>query len=99
MKVKVDDAGFTKLKRKVDSINNSIIIEYVDSLCSYTIVSSEEIHDSLTNGHVEYVVEVSLPRVKIGDYTIWAYAYGDMKPLTHQGASLGCTRRTGIPTE
>ena len=31
MKVKVDDAGFTKLKRKVDSINNSIIIEYVDS--------------------------------------------------------------------
>lgn len=97
MKVKVDDAGFTKLKRKVDSINNSIIIEYVDSLCSYTIISSEEIHDSLTNGHVEYVVEVSLPRVKIGDYTIWAYAYGDVNTTHTPGSFLGVYKADGYP--
>lgn len=96
MKVTVDDAGFTKLKRKVDSINNSIIIEYVDSPCSYTIISSEEIHDSLTNGHVEYVVEVSLPRVKIGDYTIWAYAYGDMNTHT-PGDFLGVYKADECP--
>lgn len=75
MIITVDDKGLKAVEYRVNQINDRLVRRVVNSPARLTVKDTEVVIDGLT-GHHKHTLEVTLPRVISGDYTVWAFAYG-----------------------